>query len=224
MSHYAYLAHHGVKGQKWGIRRYQNEDGTLTSEGRRRYKVDMYSHSGNRIYSPQGANATKRKWSNQANSLKGGEVYNDFQRRLYRGLKKDYKTSLKSGYIDRKEYRQGLKTSRKAVKQIAEQRLGSTAKKWGKAQKAVNIGTNLAVLTPIAAYAGITGSRAIKAQRDYNKQANDFAKDRAGAGTWREVNPSTGEYGKEHVAYKEYKKDFERNLTGRKPKYGYYGV
>lgn len=32
-----YLAHHGIKGQKWGIRRYQNEDGTLTPEGRARY-------------------------------------------------------------------------------------------------------------------------------------------------------------------------------------------
>ena len=32
-----YLAHHGIKGQKWGIRRYQNEDGSLTSEGKKRY-------------------------------------------------------------------------------------------------------------------------------------------------------------------------------------------
>lgn len=32
-----FLAHHGIKGQKWGERRYQNEDGTLTPEGRRRY-------------------------------------------------------------------------------------------------------------------------------------------------------------------------------------------
>lgn len=32
-----YLAHHGIKGQKWGVRRYQNPDGTLTDEGRRRY-------------------------------------------------------------------------------------------------------------------------------------------------------------------------------------------
>lgn len=32
-----YLAHHGIKGMKWGIRRYQNEDGTLTAAGKRRY-------------------------------------------------------------------------------------------------------------------------------------------------------------------------------------------
>lgn len=31
------LYHHGIKGQKWGIRRFQNEDGSLTEEGRKRY-------------------------------------------------------------------------------------------------------------------------------------------------------------------------------------------
>lgn len=31
------LCHHGIKGMKWGVRRYQNEDGTLTAEGRERY-------------------------------------------------------------------------------------------------------------------------------------------------------------------------------------------
>lgn len=31
-----YLAHHGILGMKWGIRRYQNEDGTLTEAGKLR--------------------------------------------------------------------------------------------------------------------------------------------------------------------------------------------
>ncbi len=31
------LYHWGIKGQKWGVRRYQNEDGTLTEEGKKRY-------------------------------------------------------------------------------------------------------------------------------------------------------------------------------------------
>lgn len=32
----AYLEHHGIKGQKWGVRRYQNEDGSLTKKGKKR--------------------------------------------------------------------------------------------------------------------------------------------------------------------------------------------
>ena len=35
------LYHHGVKGQRWGIRRYQNKDGTLTKAGQRRYNREL---------------------------------------------------------------------------------------------------------------------------------------------------------------------------------------
>ena len=34
-----YLAHHGVKGQRWGVRRFQNPDGSLTEKGKRRIKT-----------------------------------------------------------------------------------------------------------------------------------------------------------------------------------------
>ena len=34
------LSHHGILGMKWGIRRYQNEDGTLTEAGKQRYHTD----------------------------------------------------------------------------------------------------------------------------------------------------------------------------------------
>lgn len=36
-----YLMHHRIKGQKWGIRRFQNPDGTLTREGKAKYKTDI---------------------------------------------------------------------------------------------------------------------------------------------------------------------------------------
>ena len=32
-----YLAHHGIKGQRWGVRRFQNPDGSLKDSAKRRY-------------------------------------------------------------------------------------------------------------------------------------------------------------------------------------------
>lgn len=34
-----YLEHHGIRGMKWGVRRFQNADGSYTSAGKGRYGV-----------------------------------------------------------------------------------------------------------------------------------------------------------------------------------------
>lgn len=41
------LAHHGILGQKWGIRRYQNPDGSLTPEGKLRYASKFFANKKN---------------------------------------------------------------------------------------------------------------------------------------------------------------------------------
>lgn len=41
---YMWLAHHGIKGQKWGIRRFQNRDGSLTSKGKARLQNKQADH------------------------------------------------------------------------------------------------------------------------------------------------------------------------------------
>lgn len=38
------LAHHGILGMKWGVRRYQNRDGTLTAAGKKR--AEQYTNNG----------------------------------------------------------------------------------------------------------------------------------------------------------------------------------
>lgn len=40
-----YLTHHGILGQKWGVRRYQNADGSLTEAGKKHYALEGSNRS-----------------------------------------------------------------------------------------------------------------------------------------------------------------------------------
>ncbi len=48
MSDYT-LAHHGIKGQKWGVRRFQNRNGTYTPAGRKR-RQDSWSEDAKNVH------------------------------------------------------------------------------------------------------------------------------------------------------------------------------
>jgi len=50
-----FLSHHGTKGMHWGVRRYQNPDGTLTEEGKKRYGVKNGSSNSSKFVDTQRA-------------------------------------------------------------------------------------------------------------------------------------------------------------------------
>lgn len=71
------LYHHGIKGQKWGIRRFQNKDGSLTPEGEKRYADgakegrDYKIYGDGRIEIKSGTNLQRLIGSNSKQDLSG---------------------------------------------------------------------------------------------------------------------------------------------------------
>lgn len=53
------LYHHGIKGQKWGVRRYQYADGSVTPAGAKRYYTNRNEPTINRVSSLAGMKATE---------------------------------------------------------------------------------------------------------------------------------------------------------------------
>lgn len=78
MTHSNSLCHYGVKGQKWGRRRYQNPDGTLTAAGKKRYSDD----DGNESRSETGKKIAKGLAAGAAVGLAAYAMYNPKSRKL----------------------------------------------------------------------------------------------------------------------------------------------
>lgn len=68
---YGYISHHGIKGQKWGIRRYQNENGSYTSEGLKRKRNE---------YSRTDTSRKDKRFGSDASRLSNDELYGKTRR------------------------------------------------------------------------------------------------------------------------------------------------
>jgi len=83
-----YLAHHGIKGQKWGVRRYQNLDGSYTKEGLRRY----FSANKERISAEQDYRRLKAEGVDEIKVLDAKNKYKAakrYEKATYNQLAKD---------------------------------------------------------------------------------------------------------------------------------------
>ena len=66
---FRYLEHYGVKGQKWGIRRYQNEDGSLKPGAKDRYSDGKITRELNRNERQIASNKARRAAYEENKSL-----------------------------------------------------------------------------------------------------------------------------------------------------------
>lgn len=85
------LYHHGILGQKWGVRRYQNPDGTLTAEGRSRLKSRLSSaakSAGESIAKVYNKQAEKARVKREAVKAKKAEEKADLERRKAEAAKR----------------------------------------------------------------------------------------------------------------------------------------
>lgn len=125
------LSHYGIQGQQWGIRRYQNEDGTLTPEGKAHYgygSAKEYSKALNKLDSSMNQmRVSRRKAANARNrtarqmsiarSKADADPYNESKERKYQKLASEF--NRRKSEVDKID--EQLKTGQTAAERIAKQ-------------------------------------------------------------------------------------------------------
>lgn len=164
------LYHHGIKGQKWGVRRFQNEDRTLTPAGKERYGKGKSGKSGGENKNSAINSDTAKKVAKTALAVAGtaAVAYGGYKlansdmgreflasMRMRAALAKEASfLSLRKMDIDKMEEKIGRLKKEADLRKVTYEALTSSANPRN--QMLINTGKKVteAALTGIASYAG----------------------------------------------------------------------
>lgn len=109
-----YICHHGIKGQKWGIRRYQNPDGSLTEEGKKRYlnPDGTFTKEGKELLYKK-ASESKNLWYDFNKREKSYEVNKQIKNAINSSMTDSDKKTLKEKYDKWQDIGKKLKSQKK---------------------------------------------------------------------------------------------------------------
>lgn len=149
------LYHHGIKGMKWGRRRFQNSDGSLTAAGRKRYVTVRQ--------------ATKNAKQVEKDAVKA--LNNSPKKHTLREYGNAARAASKQSVANDKAYNKQLREERKAERNTPE----AKAARKEKAIKAAKVGAAVAG-TALAAYGTYKVAQYVQSQRSQAamQKANDY--------------------------------------------------
>lgn len=92
------LKHHGIKGQKWGVRRFQNKDGSLTDAGRKRYNdgtsIEDYKNALNTTKTVSEGIDQVRKFKSSSDKLKDRKAEKEIRKNVSKMTDKELQQAV----------------------------------------------------------------------------------------------------------------------------------
>ena len=137
-----YLTHYGVKGMKWGVRRYRNKDGSLTPAGKKKNEkelkkkmkarnTELFINSHN--YAAKRSGAVNDKWSKKMKGYANWQdspKYDDYMKEVlkeYMDLSNEYLKTDKRAQFTTKV---GETYTARYTEEYGQQLIWGTAKEW----------------------------------------------------------------------------------------------
>lgn len=216
------LAHHGILGQKWGVRRYQNYDGSLTNAGRKRY-----GDSDERTLKGPDSLYTHREQKNNAKNIKQYNQKNKADPTLLRAMEDNHPEECKE-YASAEEARLKMLVKKgpdaiiEYAKTIDEPLYEALTQDWDQSDAEYWLQKNDSSYKKLADSADAAGK---KLQDSFNKELSNYIGTNKVAGTYIQLNNIANEIlsdyngkSKDSYYYDDFSEAYEKRIKAERNK------